>query len=133
MEPSATVQIVTFYMGEGDCQQTRWERVLKRPAEVKEVLGRKQEPNTWRWIHCEGLHGPTIKAVAEGTSACLLSELHRFRITRCLDWPLDRFAGIFSCWYSPEGVTDETYKLQKGPGPVLNGLEDVCSCTFWTN
>jgi hypothetical protein len=77
MEPSATVQIVTFFIGEDNCQQARWDRVLTRPAEVNEVLARKQEPNTWRWIHCEGLHGPTVKAVAEGTGRFLSPELHR--------------------------------------------------------
>jgi hypothetical protein len=82
MEHSATVQIVTFYTGEDNCQQARWERVLKDPAEIKKVLGKKQEPNTWRWVHCEGLYGPTVKAVAEGTSAFLSPELHRmFRVT----------------------------------------------------
>jgi hypothetical protein len=131
MEPNATVQIVTFYMGEDNCQQTRWERVLKRPAEVKEALGRKQEANTWRWIHCEGLHGPTMKAIAEGTgtfcsqAASILqnNRLHRV-VTGQIRWNIHLSVSLQTATID--------LRTPQGPAPVPNGPVAVCLCTFWT-
>jgi len=70
-EPSATVQIVTFFMEQytGQDIQARWESPLTSPDEVKSALEKDQEPHTWRWVNCEGLHGPIMKAIAEGTGA----------------------------------------------------------------
>jgi hypothetical protein len=38
------------------------------------------DEDAWRWIHCTGLHGPTLKAVAKATG-----------------WNLRKFGGIFTC------------------------------------
>ncbi|KIM29061.1 hypothetical protein M408DRAFT_127552 [Serendipita vermifera MAFF 305830] len=85
MEASATVQIVTFYKTEE--RQAEWANRLKLPKnsdKLAATLKQKGDPNkTWRWIHCEGLHGPTMKTIAKETG-----------------WPLDKFAGIFA-WTRP--------------------------------
>jgi hypothetical protein len=76
-EQSATVQIVTFFMegyvGQNPDIQAKWENPLTSPLAMRGVLRKPQEPRTWRWIHCEGLHGPTMKIIAEETSMCLPS------------------------------------------------------------
>jgi hypothetical protein len=66
----ATVQIVTFYMEEK--KRAKWDIPLRRPEDVRKALMKEQEVKTWRLIHCEGLHGPTMKVIAKETSASLL-------------------------------------------------------------
>lgn len=81
----ATVQVVTFYKKEA--VRAKWEFPLKLPDDnnkLREVLKKKGDTTkTWRWIHCEGLHGSTLKTIAEETN-----------------WPLDVFSGIFT-WTRP--------------------------------
>jgi len=67
----ATVQIVTFYMEEE--KQAMWDIPLRRPEDVRKALMKEQEAKTWRLIHCEGLHGPTMKIIAKETSKCRFS------------------------------------------------------------
>jgi hypothetical protein len=59
----AIVQIVTFYMEEE--KQAKWAIPLRLPEDVRGALREPQEPKTWRLIHCEGLHGPTMKIIAK--------------------------------------------------------------------
>jgi len=95
-ERGATVQIVTFYMEEE--KHAEWELPLHKPEHVRTALRRPQEANTWRLIHCEGLHGPTMRAIAHETSRCLSANaLVRMVTMTYLDWGLPRFARIFSC------------------------------------
>jgi hypothetical protein len=54
--------------------------VLEKPPEHKDA---------WRWVHCEGLHGETLKAVANATG-----------------WPERKFGGIFTCEHSILTVDD---------------------------
>jgi hypothetical protein len=78
-EENATVQIVTFFMngyvGRNLGMRAKWENPVtsKEPVALRNALSEQQEPKTWRWIHCEGLHGPTMKIIAEKTSGCLPS------------------------------------------------------------
>jgi hypothetical protein len=65
----ATVQIVTFYMEEE--KQAKWDIPLRRPEDVRKALMKEQDAKTWRLIHCEGLHGPTMKTIAKETSMFL--------------------------------------------------------------
>jgi hypothetical protein len=54
---------------------------MSDPVDVTSVLGKPPEyDDTWRWIHCEGLHGETLKAVANATG-----------------WSERKFGGIFTC------------------------------------
>jgi hypothetical protein len=100
---SATVQIVTFFMDDNVGQdadiQAKWESPLESPPEVRRALKwLPQESRTWRWIHCEGLHGPTMRIIAEETSASLQLNLSRRLLNLpTIDWSLDKFATIFSC------------------------------------
>lgn len=70
MEKQATVQIVTFHKLEE--KQAEWAPRLKLPNDAQRLqaaLRNKGDPKkTWRWIHCEGLHGPTMKTIAKETS-----------------------------------------------------------------
>ncbi|KIM29063.1 hypothetical protein M408DRAFT_127586 [Serendipita vermifera MAFF 305830] len=80
MEDRATVQIVTFYKTEE--RQAEWANQLKLPKDAGKLaatLKRKGDPNkTWRWIHCEGLHGPTMKTIAKETGMCPVSLVGRY-------------------------------------------------------
>lgn len=69
----ATVQVVTFYKEEE--KRAKWEPPLKLPwanEKLQEVLKDKGDTEkTWRWIHCEGLHGPTLRTIAQQTGKYL--------------------------------------------------------------
>lgn len=71
MEDQATVQIVTFHKLEET--QAEWADQIQikhddDTEKLRSALRNKGDPTrTWRWIHCEGLHGPTMKTIAKET------------------------------------------------------------------
>ncbi|PVG02782.1 hypothetical protein CPB86DRAFT_543273 [Serendipita vermifera] len=75
-DDSTLVQIVTFDKETG--QRPQWYKQHRNPNAIKESLSHPLPANHWRWIHCEGMHGATLKAVAEGTG-----------------WDIGQFAEIF--------------------------------------
>lgn len=61
-----TVQVVEFRKEAK--VPSKWFPPMIDPTEVTKVLGEPPEhPDAWRWVHCEGLHGETLKAVANAT------------------------------------------------------------------
>jgi hypothetical protein len=86
------VQIVTFDKETG--QRPEWYKQHRNPDSVKQALARPLAANHWRWIHCAGMHGPTLHAVAEGTGTRLIiiaSSILRFPT----GWDVGKFAEIF--------------------------------------
>jgi hypothetical protein len=77
-DKKATVQIVTFYMEEE--KRADWDKPLTHPEAVRNALRQEQKPKTWRLIHCEGLHGPTLNIIATETST---------RLDHCNDKDID--------------------------------------------
>jgi hypothetical protein len=66
------VQIVTFSRARTPGLRPTWHQQLKTPDAVRQALQTEIPENSWRWIHCQGLHGPTLRAVAEGTGTMIL-------------------------------------------------------------
>ncbi|CCA69250.1 hypothetical protein PIIN_03149 [Serendipita indica DSM 11827] len=65
-EDECTVQIVTFHTA-GD-RYSEWADPATDHGDIRRRLAATAEAkDTWRLIHCEGLHGPTLKLVAECT------------------------------------------------------------------
>lgn len=61
------VQIVTFSRARTPGLRPQWHQQLRNPEDVRKALLAEIPEDSWRWVHCEGLHGPTLRAVAEGT------------------------------------------------------------------
>jgi hypothetical protein len=61
-----TVQIVEFR--KDIPVPAKWYVPIKTPEVVTATLSEPpSHSQAWRWVHCTGLHGPTLKAVAEAT------------------------------------------------------------------
>lgn len=90
----ATVQIVEFN------RETNvapfWHRPLTDVHEIHAFLRSPPPEGSWRWVHCSGIHGPTMKAVALGTGDQLVSSLSLLTYIH-IGWPEYRFGGIFLC------------------------------------
>ncbi|KAG8827126.1 hypothetical protein FRC19_005260 [Serendipita sp. 401] len=73
-----SLQIVTFFPNEA--KHPVWEDPLSHNdhKQLRRHLRNSME-GTWRWINCRGLHGSTLRIVAEETG-----------------WPLARFVNIFT-------------------------------------
>ncbi|KIM28734.1 hypothetical protein M408DRAFT_68927, partial [Serendipita vermifera MAFF 305830] len=77
-DSSTTVQVVEFR--KETPVPAKWLPPMTDPEEVTRVLGQRPEfADGWRWVHCEGLHGDTLKAVANATG-----------------WNERKFGGIFT-------------------------------------
>ncbi|CCA69242.1 hypothetical protein PIIN_03141 [Serendipita indica DSM 11827] len=60
-----------------------WHRELVGSAEIAEAIAEPVPAKSWRWIHCTGLHGPTLEVVAKAAG-----------------WDPRKFAGVFT-WTRP--------------------------------
>lgn len=78
----------------------KWYPPLTKTEKVFDALSSLPEhKDAWRWVHCEGLHGPTLKAVARstgvfGTGCSLIMD------SLNVGWPLRKFGGIFTCMFA---------------------------------
>lgn len=62
-----TVQVVEFHRESG--LPPNWHRELVGSAEIAEAIAEPVPAKSWRWIHCTGLHGPTLEVVAKAAGA----------------------------------------------------------------
>ncbi|PVF95617.1 hypothetical protein CPB86DRAFT_787858 [Serendipita vermifera] len=77
-DDETTVQIVEFR--KDAAVPAKWYAPLNTPDAVTATLAAPPlYEHAWRWVHCSGLHGPTLKAVALATG-----------------WHLRKFGGIFT-------------------------------------
>lgn len=58
---------------------SKWYPPVKDIDAIEKLLNSPMPHDAWRWVHCEGLNGPTLKALA-----------------KTVDWPLRKFGGIFT-------------------------------------
>jgi hypothetical protein len=86
---------------------------MSDPVDVALVLGKPPEHSDgWRWVHCEGLHGETLKAVAIGTG-----------------WNERKFGGIFTCEHYVL-TADEILTLLTGTRASMEWADDVILVHF---
>lgn len=71
---TTTVQIVEFKRDSK--HPPMWYPPLTEVPEISSVLSAKpSDPEVWRWIHCTGLNGATMKAIAKATGNLRCSKL----------------------------------------------------------